>query len=282
MSFFPFNLKALNYDLTQAVFDFLGIDDLLIMEQCADWVSWRVHRFLADFGNDQIPTMNITEHSKLCSGCCQYAAFDPESMHMTRFFVYIGDPGGCFWKGFVPSTCSSLLLGAVPGLQSALVSKSQAFKALYQLLTEESNKQRILNTSVIENNHESRIRESTKAVTPTTVTSYTPGLHEIIERITSSVTIRVIATFPEQKLVMAATPESRHLKIHWDDTSYNSHYQEIGWADAILSTSKSTKQKRPACLHLWFTIFPNKPAELSYIRVNKCTWQVWKSVMWCN
>jgi hypothetical protein len=96
-----------------------------------------------------------------------------------------------------------------------------------------------------------------------------------MEQLANFISIRVIATYPLQALVMAATPPSGHLKIHWDDTSYNPFYNKKGAAywDTVANTEKAYNQAQPhsgACLHLWFLLRTHKAAQLSHMGIDKC------------
>lgn len=103
----------------------------------------------------------------------------------------------------------------------------------------------------------------------------TPRLAETMEQLANSISIRVIATYPLQALVMAATSPAGHLKIHWDDTSYNPFYsnKDAAYWDTIANKEKASNQAQPhsgACLHLWFLLHTHKAAQLSQIRIDKC------------
>jgi hypothetical protein len=99
-----------------------------------------------------------------------------------------------------------------------------------------------------------------------------------MEQLANSISIRVIAAYPLQALVMAATPPSGHLKIHWDDTSYNPFYinKNAAYWDTIIANKEKASiqaQAQPhsgACLHLWFLLHTDKAAQLSEIRIDKC------------
>ena len=248
-------IEDLPVDLIGRILKFLWVNDCLQVESSSKWGREHVNRHFATFGDETTKSAETLGGDYThCVGCCQCAdVFDgsPASMLCMRFFVWIGssESHDCYWKGPVLHTSTEILLDHE--IQDALLGKSPAFQELYQLLTKESNQQNVLDKAT------------------------TPNLDEMVTRVQRLLSFRVIAVYPCQALVMAATPVSRHLQIHWDDTSYNPFYQnkpDAYWDAMILaSNDDSSRSKKAACMHVWFRLHANKPAELAFIRVDRCT-----------
>lgn len=238
-----------------------------------------------------------------CNGCCEYSHYDSNNLQSMEYFVWIGgEPssagnkkgimesnthssssfpsserveerkGGssnsiiksCHWKGFVRNTYSSLLPS--DHTQLALTEQNFHFACLLQLLTETSNRGEIL--------------EKTK----------TKDLADIVRKITATTSIYIVALSyfgvcnkipPTPLMIIAATPESKHLHFHWDDSSYNPTYRKHDWLittmKAIGSNDNSEGDNNDnngrsdvAGLHLWFQVSRNKPASFHLIKADEC------------